>query len=692
MIDLSLAPRQQSERYRPPEVDDDPLEQFRQRMIDCGLVIDHVDTSGSLNRVDVEKRGDKAGWYVFYDGDICAGAFGNWKTDLNEKWCSKSSRDLTEEERTEYARKTELAKQQREQLKIQLNAEARQRALKIWENSNSVITHPYLERKGIVNYGLRESQGNLVIPLRDESGDIQSLQFITPEKDTSTREKNFLKNGKIEGCSFTINGGNSLMICEGYSTGCSIHQATGATVVCAMNAGNILPVAKLVRAKCPTAQITICADNDRFKAGNRGVTAATEAAKAINAKLVVPNFDTVHGGDDPELKFTDFNDLATAGGIELVRQQINGGFAETGKLPPLHPTETSVDSWLKKRPDPIKFIFRINDQGLIPAGVVGVLAAEGGCGKTFFLLSLAVAGANGGNFGPINAPKPLNTLIVLCEDDQDMMGRRLWDIGKGKFPKNLYAASVYGKMGPLMRLDGNNPVLSDMWFWLDETISNHKGLDLLIIDPKSRFYGLDENNNDHATQWISALEKLAQKHGVTILFSSHTSKGNAKEISQGMVRGGGGIVDGCRWQGGMVRMSDEIAKRFCVDNPRDYVLFDTPKSNYASDLPSMLCFKRGENGVLQYCEPQCELRDEMGEALLEILTNDPMNYSKDELVYRQSGRGIASDMKDRFPGFVRSKDMAGVIDRLLYTKKLFEVNDSAGSSFRPKTILSINPF
>ena len=644
-------------------------------------------------RVDVDKNGDKAAWYVFHLGEISAGAFGNWRTDLNEKWCSHDRRQLTDAQSAEYASMVAEAKRQREALKAELQAAAKVRANEIWNTAVPVIAHPYLAKKQVPAHGLRQSKNKLIVPLKDEHGDIHNLQFIAPQKGEDGKDKKFLFGGRVEGLSFTILGGNSLEICEGFATGASIHQAIGGTVICAFNAGNLLPVAKAVRLKCPHDKITIFADNDRFTAGNTGITKANEAAKAVGARVVFPVFDGLPGADDPELKLSDFNDLAAVGGIDLVKQQIlSWSSPAKNQIQPLEPASTKVDNWLKKRPKPTEFIFKLNDQGLIPRGVVGVLAAESGCGKTFFLLSLAMAGADGGNFGPINAPKKLSTLIVLCEDDQEMMGRRLWDIGKGKFPEKLHAASVYGQIGPLMRLDGNNPVLADMWYWLDETIERHNGLDLLIIDPKSRFYGLDENNNDHATQWITALERLSKKHGITIIFSSHTSKGNAKEITQGMVRGGGGIVDGCRWQAGMIRMDEETAKRFCIDNPREYVLFDAPKSNYAADLPSAICFKRGEGGVLEYCEPRCEIRDKMGEALVDLLSNDPVSYSRTDLVRLPLGRGVASDMKDRFPGFTRSKDMDKVIDRMIQQGKLFEKQELDGSNSRPKTTISTSPF
>lgn len=686
MIDLSQAPSQRSEHYK-PATPGDPVSEFREALANCGLVVDAIDTSGNLIRVDVDKPGDKVGWYVFHLGEVSAGAFGNWRTDLNEKWCSHDRRQLSDAQSAEYARMVAEAKRQREALKAELRADAKVRANEIWAAAVPVIAHPYLTKKQVPAHGLRQSRNKLIVPLNDEHGEIHNLQFIAPDG----KDKKFLFGGRVDGLSFTIPGGNSLEICEGYATGASVHQATGGTVICAFDAGNVPKVAKVVRAKCPHDQITIFADNDRFTAGNKGITKANEAAKAIGARVVFPVFDGLPGADDPELKLSDFNDLAVVGGIDLVRQQSQAP-SQRGRLLPLTEAGSKVSGRLQARPMPLDFIFKFNDQGLIPRGVVGVLTATGGTGKTFFLLSMAMAGADGGNLGPINAPRPLKTLVLVGEDTQDELDRRLWDIGRGKFPDLLHAASVYGELGPLMRLEGANPVLADAWYWLDETLANHDGLDLLIIDPKSRFYGLNENDSEHATQWIQCLEVLAKKYTVTILFSHHTSKDTAGTISQNMSRGSSAIVDGCRWQGGLVRMDAKTAERFCIDNPRDYVLFDAPKSNYAADLPAAICFKRGEGGVLEYCEPGCEIRDEMGEALVELLANDPEQYSRGDLVKLPLGKGIVSDMKARFPGFVRSKDMQHVIDRMVSKGKLFEVAGEMDTAGKPKTILSTRPF
>ncbi len=687
MIDLSQAPPQREERYHVTDNPTDPVEAFRDVLASHGICPKHIDTSGKLVRVDVDK-GDKAGWYVFFLDTISAGSFGNWRTELKETWCSIDRKEMSDSESARYQQIVIEAKRQREQLKAELQAAAKITANGIWAKSHDTIAHPYLLKKKVQAHGIKQSNGDLVVPLRDDKGEIHNLQFIKPDG-----SKKFLFGGRVDGLSVTIPGDNQLSICEGYATGATIHQATGATVICAFNRVNLLPVAKVVRASCPTASITICADNDRFTAGNPGLSDANKAAKAISARVVFPVFDGLPGGDDPAQKLTDFNDLATVGGVDMVIRQVSAmNTLQSGKLPPLTPDFSKVSGRVKARPKDREFIFRFNESGLIPRGVVGVLAAEGSTGKTLFLLSLAVAGARGGNFGPINASKPLNVLILLCEDDQDEMDRRLWDITKGNFPDRLYGASVYGEMGPIMRLEGSNPVIADAWFWLDETLSNHENLDLVVLDPKSRIYGLDENNNDHGTQWIQALEKLAKKHDVTILFSSHTSKNNAKDISQNMVRGGGAIVDGCRWQGGLIRMSEEMASKYGIDNPREYVLFDAPKSNYASDMPSSICFKRGNHGVLEYCEPGNEIRTEMADVLLEMLRNDTTIYSKNDLKDEPVGVAISREMKGKFPAFKRRFDMEVIINNLIRDGKLFEKESGNDRSGRPRIVLQVSLF
>ncbi len=91
-----------------------------------------------------------------------------------------------------------------------------------------------------------------------------------------------MSGGKIRGCYFSIGKPDGrVLIAEGFATGASVHEATGDAVAVAFNAGNLKPVAKILRAKFPDAHITVCADNDTKTEGNPGLTKATEAAAAI---------------------------------------------------------------------------------------------------------------------------------------------------------------------------------------------------------------------------------------------------------------------------------------------------------------------------------------------------------------------------------------------------------------------------
>jgi len=63
-------------------------------------------------------------------------------------------------------------------------------------------------------------------------------------------------------------------------------------------------------------EIVIAADNDQYTDNNPGVTKAKEAAEAVNAKIVHPEFS------DTSTKPTDFNDLFQLEGIETVKSQL----------------------------------------------------------------------------------------------------------------------------------------------------------------------------------------------------------------------------------------------------------------------------------------------------------------------------------------------------------------------------------
>lgn len=296
---------------------------FRTAMRTAGLdFAGPVALDGKLHRFKAGGDKTRNSWYVLHAGQPAAGCFGCWKRGFKEDWHEKLRHDFTDSEWENIRKSWKHAEAERERADQERQAKARKVAARILRGAEAVTAHAYLTAKGVRPHGeLRQRGDILVLPLHDSAGELHSLQFIAPDKRfDGERDKTFLGGGRISGCFFTVadKPDGALVICEGYATGASIFEATGFAVVCAMNCGNLLAVSKALREKFPAREIIICADNDQFTSGNPGLTKATDAAKAISARLAVPHFK------DAATKATDFNDLHQLEGLDTVKSQVEG--------------------------------------------------------------------------------------------------------------------------------------------------------------------------------------------------------------------------------------------------------------------------------------------------------------------------------------------------------------------------------
>lgn len=678
MLNLNNAGKQTEPKDNPTtQSPQDPIQAFSNKLAEHGFEPGGIIQDGELHRFGK----NKVCWYVFYYGDICGAAFGDWSAGVKGTWCSVSENTLTFEQREKHRKDMEAAKATRKVQEKKNHAKAQIKAWKQWDAATSVIgkDHPYLKKKGVDSYFLKvDKKGRLLIPSLDENRRMHSLQYI--RKDGT---KKYQPMGARKGFFFEFPGNpsnNNVFVCEGYSTGASIREATGATVICAFDSGNLPRVAMVTKSMFPSHNITIAADDDAETVGNPGVTKAKEAARMINALAIWPTFKRI---DPDEKRPSDFNDLFAREGITAVFYQLSQTEGQKQVTPPLPAVSTSLNNWLIKRPKNREYILNLFGVPFMPKDIVGALAATGGTGKTFFLMALAIAMASGGKFGPISVPKPLKVLCVFGEDDQDELGRRFWDICKGKFPENLHAASVYGQVGPLMELDEKrNPKKAAGFDWMEKTIQNHPRLDVFIFDPKSRFYGLDENNNDHGTAWISCLEELRMRYGVTILFSAHTSEANAGSVSQVMNRGASSIIDGCRWQAGMAAMDKNTADRYSIDDRQNYVIFDAPKSNYTARMDRPIFFKRGEGGVLEYTELKSDKMAAYAKTLHGLLLEDGGEYTQRDLKKGDNGKEICQAMKLNCKSFERKTHTEELWHYMIQKDLAKEVGTSTGNGHK----------
>lgn len=290
-----------------------------------GLDVDAPIMDGQIHRVPlIGKPQGKDGAYCAYLDGVPAGWSQNYVTGEKNKFIS-SGMQLTEEEKAKQ-RAEHAQKLQEREAKRQIGYDnAAKRAEKIYKEAKEVTAQniysedSYLGKKGVLPHVAKQNDyGQLVIPLHNIEGEIRGVQFINQDG-----TKHFLTGIEKKG-NFTLlddeaKDVSKVLVCEGFATGASLHEATKLPVAVAFDAGNIESVSKALAEKYKGIEITICADNDQYRDNNVGLEKAKNAALAVGAKLAVPQFSK----EEQAQKLTDFNDLHKAEGLEAVSRQVS---------------------------------------------------------------------------------------------------------------------------------------------------------------------------------------------------------------------------------------------------------------------------------------------------------------------------------------------------------------------------------
>lgn len=314
-----------------------PAEQFGTFLREHGVVLKEPPVmDGSWHRapLDDDKPGVLTASYRGFPDGRANGQLKNFKTNQLHKWISDIEIPGPAERQTLQVEAKTRSEQRNKDL-LQQQELAAYNASDIWERAVPVErayqiisnlpanSHPYLEAKGVKNYGLKVNErGALLVPCHDVDGELHSLQKI--DRDGN---KLFLKGGRQKGVMFVIDpdgklGHETAIICEGYATGATLHDRTGKPVVVAFNAGNILPVSQALRDRYPDGSFAIAADNDHKlesrPMGNVGILKAQEAAEAIGAQVLIPPLTP----QEKAKSFTDWNDLQAERGPKAVEAEL----------------------------------------------------------------------------------------------------------------------------------------------------------------------------------------------------------------------------------------------------------------------------------------------------------------------------------------------------------------------------------
>lgn len=243
-----------------------------------------------LNTERVVRYGPKGkAWYRLYEYQArngrryVSGAYGIWGgLDATKISADYEGMDLAERERLERSQR-ELAA--REQAKRAERARfAGNRAREQWNAARAAVPDvgcPYLAKKGVAaEKGLRfMPDGTLLVPMvrydvtEEQEQDpaytgprrLAGLQKIAPDG-----QKRFNKGMAKEGTACrlgkTPRDGQLIILVEGLATGLTIRAACKQAhpVFVAFDAGNLAPVARILRRLYPKAPLLFCADDDAY--------------------------------------------------------------------------------------------------------------------------------------------------------------------------------------------------------------------------------------------------------------------------------------------------------------------------------------------------------------------------------------------------------------------------------------------
>lgn len=294
------------------------------------------------HRFKTTGRKDESGVYCLdITGDFAYGYAKDYRSGVCLGFSSKSKRRLTNAERENLKLEIEASKAKAALELQKARALCRAKAERIWGRIHKDGPQtPYEARKGIQRYGVCTIGDNLVVPVTN-GDEIVSLQFISPDG-----TKKFLRDTDKTGNYFPIGEsparGEKIILCEGYATGASIHEATGIYTIVCFDAGNILPVAKKL---CKKYDIIFAADNDEATvingvSKNTGLLSAEQAAKDVGGVVCAP--PSLEGIEHLP-RSRDFNDLHKECGLDAVREAILGKKVVT--IEPKNEIEPGTDDW-----------------------------------------------------------------------------------------------------------------------------------------------------------------------------------------------------------------------------------------------------------------------------------------------------------------------------------------------------------
>ncbi len=159
-------------------------------------------------------------------------------------------------------------------------------------------------------------------------------------------------------------------------------------------------------------------------------------------------------------------------------------------------------------------------------GGAGILAAETGCGKSSFVMQIALHwGAGLACFG-LEPTRPLKILLIQAENDNRDLQEEISGVCRGASTVELLSFPQISAAKEAVKVISDSTHAGDGFItMLDRVLEQEPETDLVIIDPLFSFAGCDLSDQEKVSRFLrNGINPILQKHQAAALFVHHTQK------------------------------------------------------------------------------------------------------------------------------------------------------------------------
>ena len=161
----------------------------------------------------------------------------------------------------------------------------------------------------------------------------------------------------------------------------------------------------------------------------------------------------------------------------------------------------------------------------IPSSALTLISADGGVGKTWISLQLAIRYVVEHKFEK-------KAFLWLSEDPEGIISERLEHVisflGYTNDIKKIVHCIYFTTKEPpalVVKKSFKTSEISPTFYKIKKQLKN---FDFIILDPLSDFMGADENDNSEASTFMKPFKRWSAEEGKSIIFLHHNTKGDGK--------------------------------------------------------------------------------------------------------------------------------------------------------------------